>query len=129
MLMATSEYLEFFPECFLVDDFRQILQQPWTPLMETIMAEVDISYRLDDQSRRIYERAANSEEACLTSNDILALVPDNGVLDSTRIKIIQYLLVSLKRDFWAGLKYEDDCQPSPAKRMLMLSFKKLLTFT
>ncbi|PMD33409.1 hypothetical protein L207DRAFT_535435 [Hyaloscypha variabilis F] len=72
------------------------------------MAEVDLSQRLDDQSRRIYERAANSEEACFTPNDILALVPDDGMLDSTRIKIIQYLLVSLKRDFWARLKYEDD---------------------
>jgi hypothetical protein len=128
MLMATSEYLEFCPECFLVDDFRQIVQRPWTPLMEKTMAEVDLSQRLDDQSRRIYERAANSEEACFTPNDILALVPDDGMLDSTRIKIIQYLLVSLKRDFWARLKYEDDCQPSLAERMLMLNLQKVVNF-
>jgi len=128
MSMANSEYLEFCPECFLVDDFRQIVQRPWTPLMETIMAEVDLSHRLDDQSRRIYESPANSEEACLTSNDILALVPDDGMLDSTRIKIIQYLLVSLKRDFRARLKYEDNCQPSLTERMLMLKLQKVVDF-
>jgi len=92
------------------------------------MQKVQPEHHLEEKPRILYERAANTQEACLTSDNIFALVTDEVKLDDHRMDIVHYLLLLLKRDLWARLKYEVDYQPSRADRILILKLQMVAEF-
>ncbi|KAE9379933.1 hypothetical protein N431DRAFT_448764 [Stipitochalara longipes BDJ] len=128
-LVGFSEYLEFCPECFLTDDFRELLQQPWTPVVNMIMQNIPHLPLVRDRAQGLYDRVANSQEACLTMNDSPALIPNEGTsFDWTRVLIVHNVIEALMRVFWARLKYEDTYHPTLYERMLILKLHKIIDF-
>lgn len=119
--------LQFCPKCFLIEDFDQLMQRPWTYELCQIMKAYRFPLRkFRGRAQDLYNRAADSRNTALGENDILSLVgTDISQLDSVRLSIVDHLLNTLITDSWYKVKYVDT-RPPLAERTLIVQLHMLI---
>ncbi|KAE9379931.1 hypothetical protein N431DRAFT_448762 [Stipitochalara longipes BDJ] len=124
---ANDEMGGFCPECFLVDDFSQNLQRPWSYGVYLLMNSTSRNWLSSrKRAKEIYGHAARYHKDDSGSNDVLALLaPEGEILDATRMSIAQEMLEMLLRDFCVRIKYNIEPQPVLAERILIVQLSKL----
>ncbi len=125
--VANDEMGGFCPECFLVDDFNQTVERPWTYGVYELMSSTERRWLVSRwQAKGIYDRAAKFLESTSGANDTLAIVsPEEERQDNSRRSIGQEILGLLLRDFWSRIKDNVTPQPSLAERMLITQFNRI----
>jgi hypothetical protein len=125
---ADDEMGGFCPECFLVDDFSQMMQRPWSYSVYELMSSTERRWLASRwKAKEIYDRMARLLENNSGTHDVLALVsPEEERMDTTRLRVAQETLELLLRDFWSRIKYNVAPQPTLAERMVITQLNKIV---
>ena len=118
--------LDFCPECFLTEDFGQLMQRPWTRAIHHIMVAHHSNLpSFGDRAREIYTRAADSQNTSLGENNILALVTEPSQLDSLRLSIVDHVFHTLIYDFWYRVR-NLEAPPPLGERLLIVKLHVII---